>query len=101
MGFDPWVGKILWKESGNSLQYSCLENPHGQRIFEGNPVAEGTTRRGTATPVHRPQRPAGSTPMPETRVQSLGGEDSLEKEMVTHSSILAWRIQWMKEPGRL
>ena len=30
-------------------------------IFEGNPVGEGTTRRGTATPVHRPQRPAGST----------------------------------------
>ena len=33
----------------------------GDRIFEGNPVGEGTTRRGTATPVHRPQRPAGST----------------------------------------
>ena len=32
-------------------------------IFEGNPVGEGTTRRGTATPVHRPQRPAGSTHM--------------------------------------
>ena len=30
-------------------------------LFEGNPVDEGTTRRGTATPVHRPQRPAGST----------------------------------------
>ena len=30
-------------------------------LFEGNPVGEGTTRRGTATPVHRPQRPAGST----------------------------------------
>ena len=40
-------------------------------------------------------------PMPETRVQSLGGEDSLEKEMVTHSSILAWRIQWTEKPGRL
>ena len=40
-------------------------------------------------------------PMPETRVQSLGGEDPLEKEMVTHSSILAWRIQWMEKPGRL
>ena len=33
---------------------------HGP-LFEGNPVGEGTTRRGTATPVHRPQRPAGST----------------------------------------
>ena len=37
----------------------------------------------------------------ETRVRSLGREDPLEKEMATHSSILAWRIPWMEEPGRL
>ena len=37
----------------------------------------------------------------ETRVQSLGREDLLEKEMATHSSILAWKIPWMVEPGRL
>ena len=37
----------------------------------------------------------------ETRVQSLGLEDPLEKEMATHSSILAWRIPWMEEPGKL
>ena len=36
----------------------------------------------------------------ETWVQSLGRED-LEKEMVIHSSILAWKIPWMEEPGRL
>ena len=35
----------------------------------------------------------------ETRVQSLGWEDLLEKEMATHSSVLAWRIPWMEEPG--
>ena len=35
----------------------------------------------------------------ETWVQSLGREDPLEKEMVTHSSILAWRIPWTEEPG--
>ena len=40
-------------------------------------------------------------PMWETRVRSLGREDPLEKEMVTHSGILAWRIQWTEEPGRL
>ena len=34
-----------------------------------------------------------------TWVQSLGGEDPLEKEMATHSSILAWRIPWTEEPG--
>ena len=37
----------------------------------------------------------------ETWVQSLGREDLLEKEMATHSSILAWKIPWMEEPGRL
>ena len=37
----------------------------------------------------------------ETRVQSLGREDPLEKEMATHSSILAWRIPWTEEPGGL
>ena len=40
-------------------------------------------------------------PMRETRVRSLGREDPLEKEMLTHSSILAWRIPWMEKPGRL
>ena len=39
--------------------------------------------------------------MQETRVRSLGWEDPLEKEMATHSSILAWRISWTEEPGRL
>ena len=36
----------------------------------------------------------------ETQVQSLGWEDSLEKGMTTHSSILAWIIPWIEEPGR-
>ena len=35
------------------------------------------------------------------RVQSLGGEEPLEKEMTTHSSILLWRISWTEEPGGL
>ena len=37
--------------------------------------------------------------MQETQVQSLGQEDPLEKEMATHSSILAWRTPWTEEPG--
>ena len=37
--------------------------------------------------------------MQETWVQSLGGEDLLEKEMATYSSILAWKIPWTEEPG--
>ena len=39
--------------------------------------------------------------MQETQVQSLGQEDTLGKEMATHSSIIAWEIPWMEEPGEL
>ena len=39
--------------------------------------------------------------IPKTQVQSLGWEDPLEKEMATHPSILAWKMSWMEEPGRL
>ena len=50
--------------------------------------------------------PDGSTvknlpAMQETQVQSLGQEVPLDKEMATHSSILAWRISWTEEPGGL
>ena len=39
--------------------------------------------------------------MRETQVRFLGREDALEKEMAAHSNILAWRIPWTEEPGRL
>ena len=39
--------------------------------------------------------------MQETQVQSLGQEDPLEKEMATHSNIVAWEIPWTEEPGGL
>jgi len=39
--------------------------------------------------------------MQEPQVHSLGREETLEEEMATHSSILAWRIPWREEPGRL
>ena len=39
--------------------------------------------------------------MRETQLQSLGWEDLLQKEMATHSNILAWKIPWTEEPGRL
>ena len=42
-----------------------------------------------------------SPAMWETWVQSLGWEDPPEEEMATHSSILAWRVPWTEEPGRL
>jgi len=40
-------------------------------------------------------------PMWENQIRSLGQEDPLEKEMATHSSILAWKIPWTEEPGGL
>ena len=39
--------------------------------------------------------------MEETQIQSLGQEEPLEKGMTTHSSILAWKIPWTEDPGRL
>ena len=39
--------------------------------------------------------------MQDMQIPSLGQEDSLEKEMTTHSGILAWKIPWIKKPGRL
>ena len=47
------------------------------------------------------QRVKNPLTMQETQVQSLDWEDSLEKEMAIHSSILAWEIPWTEEPGGL
>ena len=47
------------------------------------------------------KNPPANEAMPEMWVQSLGWEDPLEKEMAIHSSILAWKIPWTEEPGRL
>ncbi|KAM7247377.1 hypothetical protein CapIbe_001330, partial [Capra ibex] len=44
---------------------------------------------------------AVKNPAKEMWIQSLGREDPLEEEMATHSSVLAWRIPWTEEPGRL
>ena len=84
------------------LQYSCLENPHGQKNLAGTPlqyfclenpmdggawwaavhgVAEGGTRLSDFTFTFH--------------------FHALEKEMATHSSVLAWRIPWTEEPGGL
>ena len=47
------------------------------------------------------KEPPAMQEMQETWVRFLGREDPLEKEMATHSSILAWRIPWTEEPGSL
>ena len=84
----PTLARFPGEENGNPLQYSCLENP----------MDRGTGCRLLSMVA---QRLKHLPPMWETQVRSLGREDPLEKEMVTHSSILAWRIPWMEKPGRL
>ena len=69
------------------------------------------TKSGSKSPVHLTALLLGTSlvtlmvkhlpTMQETQVQSLGQEGLLEKEMATHSSIVAWKIPWMEEPGRL
>ena len=65
----------------------------------------GYTPQGPKLKTKRPAPVAQTLKNPpakwETWVQSLGWEDTLEKGMATHSRILAWRIPWTVEPGRL
>ena len=66
------------------------------RLVQGEQAGSGERKASLAAQVVK-NPPA----MQETWVQSLGWEDPLEKEMTTHSSILAWRIPWMEKPGGL
>ena len=58
-------------------------------------LREDTTTRASL----EAQRLKNTAAMQETQIRSLGREDSIEKEMATHSSILAWRISWTEEPS--
>ena len=74
---------LLGEDNGNPLQYSCLENPMGRGAWQAavHGVAKSWTRLSDFPyTFHFP---------------------ALEKEMATHSSILAWKIPWAEEPGRL
>ena len=62
-------------------------NPGSSVYYKGFPGKESVVKNLPATQ--------------EIRVQSLGQEDPLQKEMATHSSILAWEIPWTEEPGGL
>ena len=93
---------------GNPLQCSCLENPREGRAWWASVygVAQSRTRlRQLSSSSSRAclvaQMVKRLPAMRETWVQSPGQEDPLEKEMATHSNILARKIPWMEEPGRL
>ena len=66
------------------------------RLVQGEQAGSGERKASLVAQVVK-NPPA----MQETWVQSLGREDPLEKEMTTHSSILAWRIPWIEKPGGL
>ena len=95
----PGSGRSLGAGNGNPLQSSCLENSMDRGAWQalwGHKELDMTKWASLVA-----QRLKRLPPMQDTRGRSLGWEDPLEKEMVTHSSILAWRIPWMEEPARL
>ena len=123
-GSIPGSGRSLGEGNGNPLQYSCLENPmdreawwatvHGvtksrtwvsdftfttiSSLNNDMTIVSSMMSGGTSLVA---QSIKNTPAMRETRVQSLGLEDPLEKEMATHANILAWRILWTGEPGGL
>ena len=76
--FNSWVRKICWRRDG-------LPTPVFLGFPNGSAAKESSCNMGDL----------------ENWVQSLGWENLLEKEMATHSSVLAWRIPWTEEPDRL
>ena len=82
--------KIPWTEEPGGLRSMRLQELDGLAIKPSPPWASIVAQLVKNLPA-----------VWETWVQSLHREDLLEKEMATHSSILAWKIPWMEEPGRL
>ena len=79
-----WVTQLNWKVSQEKKNHGDCRN--SQRLHRSVAVKN---------------LPANLRQRQETQVRSLGWEDPLEKEMATHSSILAWKFPWTEEPGGL
>ena len=88
----------LWRTVWRFLKKLKLELPYDPAIPLPGKYLEKTTTQEDSLVAQRLKHLPG---MQETRVQSLGREDPLEKEIATHSSILAWRISWTEELGGL
>ena len=84
-GLSPGLGRFPGEGNGNPLQYSCLENPRERGTWWAAVYGVAQSRLVVQMVKNPPA-------MRETWVPSLGWEDSLEKGMAIHSSILAWRI---------
>ena len=99
---------LLREGNGTPLQYSCLENPKdgGAWWAAVHGVAKSRARlkrlsSSSSSSIQVAQMVKSLPAIQKTWDQSLGQEDPLEKEMATHSSILAWKIPRMEEPGGL
>jgi len=89
--------------NGNPLQYSCLENPRDRGAWwaAGYGVAQSRTQLKRLSSSSSGSVVKNLPAVQEMWVQSLCWEESLEKEIATHSSILSWRIPRTEEPGEL
>ena len=98
-------GTADWFQIGKGVQgcilSPCLFNLYAEYLMQNAGLDEAQAGIKFARRNINNLRLKHLTPMQETRVRSLGQEDPLEKEMATHSSILAWRISWTEEPGGL
>ena len=113
-GFDSWVGKIPWRRAWQPTPVFLPRESHGQRSLAGY-GPWGCKEPDTSYLLdlahisgdmegrncYLAQMIKNLPAMQETRVQSLGQEDPLEKEVATHSNILAWESPWTEETGRL
>ena len=82
----PQISKTIYRWAGGNVNGLSWTLTSWKRWFRASLVAQRLKRL---------------PPMWETQVRSLGWEDPLEKEMVTHYSTLAWRIPWTEKPGRV
>ena len=102
--FDPWIGKIPCRREWPPALVFLPGKSHGQKKLAG--YSPWGCRVGYYWATNNftcllAQMVKNLLAMQETWVWSLGLEDPLEREMSTHSSILAWRILSTEEPGRL
>ena len=109
-GYGFWKARCVWVSS------SVVSNSTGLCALQPGSSVRGILQarilrwvaisfsRGSSQPRDQTQIPLVAqnlSAMQETQVRSLVGEDALEKEMTTHSSVLAWEIPWPEEPGGL
>ena len=110
--FDPWVGKIPWRRAWQPTPVFLPEESHRQRSLVGyrpqgckeldmtgrlNNNNEGMCFPGGAAVKNLPAMQETQ----EMQIRALGREDPRKKEMATHSSIFAWKVPLIEEPGRL